>query len=82
MDVAAAAMRLIRANIAWALAYNALALPAAALGLIGPLEAALGMGASSIAVLLNALRPLHPSIGSPVWKASTSSSRSPSPSYS
>jgi Cu2+-exporting ATPase len=72
-------MRLVRQNIGWALAYNAVALPAAALGFVGPLEAALGMGASSIAVLLNALRPLQEETP---WKASTSSSRSPSPSYS
>jgi hypothetical protein len=49
------------------------------MGLIGPWEAALGMGASSIAVLLNALRPLS---DPKPWKASTSSSLSPSPSYS
>jgi Cu2+-exporting ATPase len=77
-DTAARAMRLVRQSIGWALAYNALALPAAALGLVGPLEAALGMGASSIAVLLNALRPLE----GKAWKASTSSYPSPSPSYS
>jgi Cu2+-exporting ATPase len=79
MDVAKRAMRLVRQNVAWALAYNALALPLAAFGWIGPWEAALAMGASSLTVLLNALRPLAPQ-GS--WKASTSSSRSPSPSYS
>jgi Cu2+-exporting ATPase len=73
------AMRLVRENFAWALAYNALALPAAALGLIGPWEAAIGMGASSLAVMLNASRPLLPK---EPWKASTSSSRSPSLSYS
>jgi P-type Cu2+ transporter len=73
------AMRLVRQNFAWALAYNALALPAAALGWIGPWEAALGMGASSIIVMLNASRPLD---RKEPWKASTSSSRSPSPSYS
>ena len=73
------AMRLVRQNFAWALAYNAVALPAAALGWIGPWEAALGMGASSIVVMLNASRPLA---GREQWKASTSSSRSPSLSYS
>ena len=78
LDAAGKAMRLVRQSIGWALAYNAIALPAAALGLVGPLEAALGMGASSIAVLLNALRPLE----GKAWKASTSSSPSPSPSYS
>jgi Cu2+-exporting ATPase len=73
------AMRLVRQNFAWALAYNVLALPAAALGWIGPWQAALGMGASSIIVMLNASRPLG---GKEPWKASTSSSRSPSLSYS
>lgn len=78
LRVARRAMRLVRQNIAWALAYNALALPLAAAGFIGPWQAALAMGASSLTVLLNALRPLE----EPQWKASTSSSRSPSPSYS
>jgi Cu2+-exporting ATPase len=77
--VARRAMRLVRENFAWALAYNALALPAAALGLIGPWEAAIGMGASSFIVMLNASRALLPK---ETWKASTSSSRSPSLSYS
>jgi Cu2+-exporting ATPase len=78
LRLAARAMRLARQNIAWALAYNALALPLAAMGWIGPWEAALAMGASSLTVLANALRPLE----EPPWKASTSSSPSPSPSYS
>jgi Cu2+-exporting ATPase len=78
LRLARRAMRLIRQNIAWALAYNALALPLAAMGFIGPWEAALAMGASSLTVLLNALRPLE----QPAWKSSTSSSPSPSPSYS
>jgi Cu2+-exporting ATPase len=41
------AMRLVRQNLAWALAYNAAVLPLAAAGWLGPWEAALGMGASS-----------------------------------
>jgi Cu2+-exporting ATPase len=57
-NLARRAMRLVRQNLGWALAYNAAALPLAAAGWIGPWEAALGMGASSLAVLLNALRPL------------------------
>ena len=74
------AMRLVRQNLGWALLYNALALPAAALGWIGPWEAAIGMSASSFIVVLNALRPLA---GAKPWKAaSTSSSRSRSLSYS
>jgi Cu2+-exporting ATPase len=79
MDTAERAMRLIRQNFAWALAYNAVVLPLAASGMIGPWEAALGMAASSIIVMLNASRPLA---AKGTWKASTSSSRSPSLSYS
>ena len=78
-SVARRAMRLVRQNLAWALAYNAAALPLAALGFIGPWEAALFMAASSAAVLANAARPLD---GERSWKASTCSSPSPSPSYS
>ena len=79
LDTAGRAMRLMRQDFAWALAYNAAALPLAAVGAIGPWEAALGMAASSAAVLLNSLRPLAPRTP---WKASTSSFPSPSPSYS
>jgi len=78
LRIARRAMRLVRQNIGWALAYNAVALPLAATGFIGPWEAALAMGASSLTVLLNALRPLE----QPAWKASTSSFPSPSASYS
>ena len=73
------AMRLVRQNLARAVAYNALALPFAALGYIGPWEAALFLAASSAAVLANAARPLD---ANQEWKASTSSSLSRSPSYS
>jgi len=79
LHLARRAMRLVRQNIAWAIVYNAIALPLAAVGWIGPWEAALAMGASSLTVLLNALRPLGPEPG---WKASTSSFPSRSPSYS
>ena len=79
LDTAEHAMRLIRQNFAWALAYNAVVLPLAAFGMIGPWEAALGMAASSIIVMLNASRPIAIEER---WKASTSSSRSPSYSYS
>lgn len=80
LALSSGAMRLVRQNLGWALLYNALALPAAALGWIGPWEAAVGMSASSFIVVLNALRPLA---GAKTWKAvSTSSSRSRSLSYS
>lgn len=48
--------RIIRQNLAWAVAYNLLALPAAMLGLVSPWLAALGMATSSLLVTLNALR--------------------------
>jgi P-type Cu2+ transporter len=73
------AMRLIRQNLGWAAAYNVIALPLAAIGWIGPWGAAIGMGASSLIVLANAMRPLS---GDSIWKASTSSSPSRSLSYS
>jgi P-type Cu2+ transporter len=56
LDLARRTRRLIRQNLAWALAYNALALPFAAAGWIGPWLAALGMTASSLVVTVNALR--------------------------
>jgi Cu2+-exporting ATPase len=75
-------MRIVRQNLAWALAYNALALPLAAMGWIGPWEAAVGMAASSFIVVLNALRVSRGAAGPQAWKASPSSSPSPSPSFS
>ena len=46
----------IRQNLAWAVLYNLAALPLAALGLIPPWAAAIGMSASSLLVVGNALR--------------------------
>ncbi len=48
--------RVVRQNLRWALAYNAAAIPAAALGWVPPWLAALGMTTSSLLVVLNALR--------------------------
>jgi len=75
-------MRIVRQNFAWALAYNALALPLAAAGWIGPWEAAVGMAASSFIVVLNAMRVGGGTLDARTWKASTSSYLSPSRSYS
>jgi len=50
------ARRIARQNIAFSLAYNAMAVPAAVLGLATPLIAALVMASSSLIVTLNALR--------------------------
>jgi len=47
---------IIRQNLAWAILYNLVALPLAAAGMIPPWAAALGMSASSLLVVLNALR--------------------------
>ncbi|WP_051298748.1 heavy metal translocating P-type ATPase [Marinobacterium litorale] len=47
---------IIRENLAWALLYNVLALPLAATGFIAPYMAAIGMSASSLVVVGNALR--------------------------
>jgi Cu2+-exporting ATPase len=63
LAVAQRAMRRIRQNFAWAVLYNAVALPLAAIGWIGPWEAAIGMTASSFIVVINAMRPLAPRIG-------------------
>ena len=46
----------IRQNLWWALGYNGLALPAAAMGWIPPYLAAIGMSLSSLVVVVNALR--------------------------
>ena len=50
------AQRLARQNIAFALAYNAVAVPLAITGVVTPLIAALVMASSSLVVTLNALR--------------------------
>ncbi|MDL1891023.1 hypothetical protein FBQ96_15880, partial [Nitrospirales bacterium NOB] len=45
-------------NLGWALAYNAIAIPLAATGMLSPLVAAVAMSASSILVVMNAARPI------------------------
>ncbi|MCA1926323.1 MAG: cadmium-translocating P-type ATPase [Thiobacillus sp.] len=48
--------KIIRENLGWALGYNLIAIPAAALGHVTPWIAGIGMSASSLLVVLNALR--------------------------
>jgi Cu2+-exporting ATPase len=48
--------KIIRENLAWAALYNASAVPLAAAGLVPPWMAAIGMSASSLVVVFNALR--------------------------
>jgi Cu2+-exporting ATPase len=50
----------IRQNLAWSLIYNLLAVPLAAMGWIAPWMAAIGMSASSLLVVANALRLREP----------------------
>jgi Cu2+-exporting ATPase len=49
-------LRVIRQNLAWAFAYNLFAIPLAMTGWITPWMAGIGMSASSLFVVLNALR--------------------------
>ncbi len=46
----------IRQNLSWSVLYNALAIPAAALGYVTPWLAGIGMSLSSLLVVLNAMR--------------------------
>ena len=56
VKLARRALRIMRQNLAWAFAYNLLAIPLAMLGVITPWMAGIGMSASSLLVVLNALR--------------------------
>ena len=54
--IAIKTLNIIRQNLGWAIVYNLAAIPAAATGYVEPWLAALGMSASSLVVVLNALR--------------------------
>jgi Cu2+-exporting ATPase len=56
LDLAARTRTVMRQNLAWAFAYNVVAVPLAALGWIDPWAAGVGMSASSLLVVVNALR--------------------------
>jgi Cu2+-exporting ATPase len=56
IETARKTVGVIRQNLGWAVAYNFVALPLAALGYIPPWAAAIGMSASSLLVVANAMR--------------------------
>ena len=49
-------LAIIRQNLSWAVLYNLMAIPLAAAGWVAPWMAAIGMSASSLVVVINALR--------------------------
>ncbi len=51
---------IIRQNLSWSALYNAVAIPAAALGYVTPWLAGIGMSLSSLLVVLNAMRLAKP----------------------
>jgi Cu2+-exporting ATPase len=57
--ISARTLSVIRENLFWALAYNLTAVPLAALGMVTPWMAGIGMSASSLLVILNSLRLLR-----------------------
>ncbi|QZX99199.1 heavy metal translocating P-type ATPase [Halobaculum rubrum] len=59
-DTLAATRRRVRENLVWAFLYNAIAVPAAVLGVVTPLLAAVAMAASSLLVVGNSARSLGP----------------------
>lgn len=56
IDISCATRRIMRQNMMWSVCYNFSALPLAAMGLIPPWLAAIGMSLSSLVVVGNALR--------------------------
>jgi heavy metal translocating P-type ATPase len=56
IEVARRTTRVIRQNLFWAFAYNAVMIPLAVFGALDPMWAAGAMAASSVTVVLNALR--------------------------
>jgi Cu2+-exporting ATPase len=56
VKITAKSLTLIRQNLVWAVIYNAIAIPAAVMGILAPWHAAIGMSLSSIIVVINSLR--------------------------
>ena len=66
LGLARRTLGIIRQNLGWAFAYNLLALPLAAAGMLAPIHAAAAMALSSVCVVSNSLR-----LGRTSHKAST-----------
>jgi Cu2+-exporting ATPase len=60
LSILAGTRRRVRENLTWAFGYNAVAVPAAVLGVVTPLLAAVAMSASSLLVVANSTRSLAP----------------------
>ncbi|MGE5475148.1 MAG: heavy metal translocating P-type ATPase, partial [Bacteroidales bacterium] len=56
IDLSRRTMRVIRQNLVWALGYNTVAIPGAALGRLNPMVASTAMALSSVSVVANSLR--------------------------
>ena len=59
-DISAATIRTIRQNLRWALFYNVISIPVAAMGVLHPSICAAAMSASSIGVLMHSLSLKEP----------------------
>lgn len=73
VDISRATRRVMRQNMLWSVCYNFTAMPLAALGLVPPWLAAIGMSFSSLVVVGNALRLTR-------WKRQNQESANVSPS--